>query len=241
MLPDPGEVTDPSHCRRFLTPADEASIFTLDHFPLWYRQAAEQPPGSMVFNLYSAEGPGNLHPKLQGGGPGLPSSHRRLGWETATRYRTERPDLGGPSPRWPPPAPWVDHFIPWPAINDAVQKFNRNKGKGFDPKVRRSWTLAQIPHRRTSGQLVSGESCISRHLSVSESCSNHERNRLDSVGGGCCTVWNRLYLRRVAEPRPAPRQLLVITGRLPAARPLGAAGREMMADWASGTQPAQAC
>ncbi|XP_033723219.1 voltage-dependent calcium channel subunit alpha-2/delta-4 [Tursiops truncatus] len=42
--------------KRFLTPADEASIFTLDHFPLWYRQAAEQPPGSMVFNLYSAEG-----------------------------------------------------------------------------------------------------------------------------------------------------------------------------------------
>ncbi|XP_007469581.1 PREDICTED: voltage-dependent calcium channel subunit alpha-2/delta-4 [Lipotes vexillifer] len=45
--------------KRFLTPADEASIFTLDHFPLWYRQAAEQPPGSMVFNLYSAEGPEN--------------------------------------------------------------------------------------------------------------------------------------------------------------------------------------
>ncbi|XP_074213705.1 voltage-dependent calcium channel subunit alpha-2/delta-4 [Camelus bactrianus] len=41
----------------FLTPADEASMFTLDHFPLWYRQAAEQPPGSMVFNLRSAEGP----------------------------------------------------------------------------------------------------------------------------------------------------------------------------------------
>ncbi|KAB1254659.1 Voltage-dependent calcium channel subunit alpha-2/delta-4, partial [Camelus dromedarius] len=41
----------------FLTPADEASVFTLDHFPLWYRQAAEQPPGSMVFNLRSAEGP----------------------------------------------------------------------------------------------------------------------------------------------------------------------------------------
>ncbi|KAJ8791349.1 hypothetical protein J1605_004296 [Eschrichtius robustus] len=43
--------------KRFLTPADEASTFTLDRFPLWYRQAAEQPPGSMVFNLYSAEGP----------------------------------------------------------------------------------------------------------------------------------------------------------------------------------------
>lgn len=79
VLPDPGELTGPSRCRRFLTPADEASIFTLDHFPLWYRQAAEQPPGSMVFNLYSAEGPGDLHPKLQGGGAGHPSSHRAWG------------------------------------------------------------------------------------------------------------------------------------------------------------------
>ncbi|XP_055435660.1 voltage-dependent calcium channel subunit alpha-2/delta-4 [Bubalus kerabau] len=43
--------------KRFLTPADEDSMFTLDHFPLWYRQAAEHPPGSMVFNLRSADGP----------------------------------------------------------------------------------------------------------------------------------------------------------------------------------------
>ncbi|XP_005396168.1 PREDICTED: voltage-dependent calcium channel subunit alpha-2/delta-4 [Chinchilla lanigera] len=43
--------------RKFLTPADEASIFTMDHFPLWYRQASEQPPGSFVFNLRWADGP----------------------------------------------------------------------------------------------------------------------------------------------------------------------------------------
>ncbi|XP_031239916.1 voltage-dependent calcium channel subunit alpha-2/delta-4 [Mastomys coucha] len=43
--------------RKFLTPEDEASIFTMDHFPLWYRQASEQPPGSFVFNLRWAEGP----------------------------------------------------------------------------------------------------------------------------------------------------------------------------------------
>ncbi|XP_021046222.1 voltage-dependent calcium channel subunit alpha-2/delta-4 isoform X1 [Mus pahari] len=43
--------------RTFLTPEDEASIFTMDHFPLWYRQASEQPPGSFVFNLRWAEGP----------------------------------------------------------------------------------------------------------------------------------------------------------------------------------------
>lgn len=33
----------------------------MDHFPLWYRQAAEHPVGSFVFNLRSAEAPGNLH------------------------------------------------------------------------------------------------------------------------------------------------------------------------------------
>lgn len=54
------EETSYSH-RKFLTPEDEASIFTMDHFPLWYRQASEQPPGSFVFNLRWAEGPGNLH------------------------------------------------------------------------------------------------------------------------------------------------------------------------------------
>ncbi|XP_045866600.1 voltage-dependent calcium channel subunit alpha-2/delta-4 [Meles meles] len=42
--------------KKFLTPEDEASVFTLDGFPLWYRQAAEQPAGSFVFNLRSAEG-----------------------------------------------------------------------------------------------------------------------------------------------------------------------------------------
>ncbi|XP_059114455.1 voltage-dependent calcium channel subunit alpha-2/delta-4 isoform X3 [Peromyscus eremicus] len=43
--------------KKFLTPEDEASIFTMDHFPLWYRQASEQPPGSFVFNLRWEEGP----------------------------------------------------------------------------------------------------------------------------------------------------------------------------------------
>ncbi|KAM9674102.1 voltage-dependent calcium channel subunit alpha-2/delta-4 [Trichechus inunguis] len=43
--------------KKFLTPEDEASIFTMDHFPLWYRQAAEQPAGSFVFNVRSAETP----------------------------------------------------------------------------------------------------------------------------------------------------------------------------------------
>ncbi|XP_039724729.1 voltage-dependent calcium channel subunit alpha-2/delta-4 [Pteropus medius] len=43
--------------KKFLTPEDEASMFTMDHFPLWYRQAAEQPAGSFVFNLRLAEGP----------------------------------------------------------------------------------------------------------------------------------------------------------------------------------------
>ncbi|XP_004692596.1 PREDICTED: voltage-dependent calcium channel subunit alpha-2/delta-4 [Condylura cristata] len=46
--------------RRFLTPEDDASAFTLDHFPLWYRQASEQPAGTFVYNLHSAEEPESL-------------------------------------------------------------------------------------------------------------------------------------------------------------------------------------
>lgn len=57
-----GEVPTLCLCRKFLTPEDEASVFTLDGFPLWYRQAAEQPVGSFVFNLRSAEGAGNPQP-----------------------------------------------------------------------------------------------------------------------------------------------------------------------------------
>lgn len=71
-------------CRKFLSPEDEPSVFTMDHFPLWYRQAAEQPAGSFVFNLRSAEGPGNPHPVLLGRvEPGLPSS-------SALRARSRR-------------------------------------------------------------------------------------------------------------------------------------------------------
>ncbi|XP_045051452.2 voltage-dependent calcium channel subunit alpha-2/delta-4 isoform X1 [Desmodus rotundus] len=55
--------------KKFLTPEDKASMFTMDHFPLWYRQATEQPAGSFVFNLHSAEDPGpDLH--REGAAPG---------------------------------------------------------------------------------------------------------------------------------------------------------------------------
>lgn len=74
MFPDLEEKPNLPPCRKFLTPEDEASVFTMDHFPLWYRQAAEQPAGSFVFNLRLAEGPGNHAPVPQGpGGPGCPS------------------------------------------------------------------------------------------------------------------------------------------------------------------------
>nr|XP_058138314.1 voltage-dependent calcium channel subunit alpha-2/delta-4 [Dasypus novemcinctus] len=41
--------------KKFLTPEDEASVFTADRFPLWYRLAAEQPAGSFVFSIRSPE------------------------------------------------------------------------------------------------------------------------------------------------------------------------------------------
>ncbi|XP_055973742.1 voltage-dependent calcium channel subunit alpha-2/delta-4 [Sorex fumeus] len=42
---------------KFLTLEDEANVFTMDHFPLWYRRAAQQPAGSFVYTLHFAEGP----------------------------------------------------------------------------------------------------------------------------------------------------------------------------------------
>ncbi|KAG7455810.1 hypothetical protein MATL_G00244970 [Megalops atlanticus] len=37
--------------RKFLTPADTENIFTMDHFPLWYRRAAEHTPGSFLYYI----------------------------------------------------------------------------------------------------------------------------------------------------------------------------------------------
>uniref|UniRef100_A0A1B8Y6H0 Uncharacterized protein n=1 Tax=Xenopus tropicalis TaxID=8364 RepID=A0A1B8Y6H0_XENTR len=38
-------------CADFLTSEDRESIFNADHFPLWYRRAAEQIPGSFVYSI----------------------------------------------------------------------------------------------------------------------------------------------------------------------------------------------
>ncbi|XP_029455755.1 voltage-dependent calcium channel subunit alpha-2/delta-4 isoform X2 [Rhinatrema bivittatum] len=43
--------------KKFLQPEEKESIFTMDHFPLWYRLAAEHPAGSFVFFLPSEENP----------------------------------------------------------------------------------------------------------------------------------------------------------------------------------------
>ncbi|KAK2539699.1 Cacna2d4 [Columba guinea] len=41
--------------RKFLTRKDKESIFTMDHFPLWYRRAAEHPPGSFIYSIVSED------------------------------------------------------------------------------------------------------------------------------------------------------------------------------------------
>uniref|UniRef100_A0A8C0HQ13 Calcium voltage-gated channel auxiliary subunit alpha2delta 4 n=1 Tax=Buteo japonicus TaxID=224669 RepID=A0A8C0HQ13_9AVES len=45
--------------RKFLTQKDKESIFTMDHFPLWYRRAAEHPPGSFIYSIVSEDDSGN--------------------------------------------------------------------------------------------------------------------------------------------------------------------------------------
>lgn len=38
-------------CRDFLTAEDKEGVFNADHFPLWYKRAAEQVPGTFVYSL----------------------------------------------------------------------------------------------------------------------------------------------------------------------------------------------
>lgn len=40
-----------SASRDFLTAEDKEGVFNADHFPLWYKRAAEQVPGTFVYSL----------------------------------------------------------------------------------------------------------------------------------------------------------------------------------------------
>ncbi|MEE6478058.1 hypothetical protein FKM82_011726, partial [Ascaphus truei] len=46
---------------KFLHYEEKESIFTMDHFPLWYRRAAEHPPGSFVFHVPTDDSPEGSH------------------------------------------------------------------------------------------------------------------------------------------------------------------------------------
>lgn len=37
--------------RDFLTGEDKEVVFSADHFPLWYKRAAEQVPGTFIYSL----------------------------------------------------------------------------------------------------------------------------------------------------------------------------------------------
>lgn len=37
--------------RDFLTAEDKEVVFSADHFPLWYKRAAEQVPGTFIYSL----------------------------------------------------------------------------------------------------------------------------------------------------------------------------------------------
>lgn len=40
-----------SFLRDFLTAEDKEGVFNADHFPLWYKRAAEQVPGTFVYSI----------------------------------------------------------------------------------------------------------------------------------------------------------------------------------------------
>lgn len=50
--------------RDFLKAGDKENIFNADHFPLWYRRAAEQLPGSFVYSIPFSTGGAGLSVSL---------------------------------------------------------------------------------------------------------------------------------------------------------------------------------
>uniref|UniRef100_A0A8C4HFS2 VWFA domain-containing protein n=1 Tax=Dicentrarchus labrax TaxID=13489 RepID=A0A8C4HFS2_DICLA len=47
--------------KRFLTPVDKDNLYTIDHFPLWYRLAVENTPGSFYYYPVNDKGPLSRH------------------------------------------------------------------------------------------------------------------------------------------------------------------------------------
>uniref|UniRef100_A0A8C6ULB1 Calcium channel, voltage dependent, alpha2/delta subunit 3 n=1 Tax=Neogobius melanostomus TaxID=47308 RepID=A0A8C6ULB1_9GOBI len=47
--------------RDFLTAEDKEGVFNADHFPLWYKRAAEQVPGTFVYSIPFSTGTHTLH------------------------------------------------------------------------------------------------------------------------------------------------------------------------------------
>uniref|UniRef100_A0A8C1S2A0 Calcium voltage-gated channel auxiliary subunit alpha2delta 4 n=1 Tax=Cyprinus carpio TaxID=7962 RepID=A0A8C1S2A0_CYPCA len=51
--------------KKFLSPTDKENIFTLDHFPVWYRRAAENPSGRFLYYVPIEDSTqGSLHPAI---------------------------------------------------------------------------------------------------------------------------------------------------------------------------------
>uniref|UniRef100_A0A673H7M6 Calcium channel, voltage-dependent, alpha 2/delta subunit 4a n=1 Tax=Sinocyclocheilus rhinocerous TaxID=307959 RepID=A0A673H7M6_9TELE len=51
--------------KKFLSPSDKENIFTLDHFPVWYRRAAENPAGRFLYYIPIEDSTqGSLHPAV---------------------------------------------------------------------------------------------------------------------------------------------------------------------------------
>lgn len=48
-----------SFLRDFLTAEDKEGVFNADHFPLWYKRAAEQVPGTFVYSVPFSTGTQN--------------------------------------------------------------------------------------------------------------------------------------------------------------------------------------
>uniref|UniRef100_A0A8C3RF93 Calcium voltage-gated channel auxiliary subunit alpha2delta 4 n=1 Tax=Cyanoderma ruficeps TaxID=181631 RepID=A0A8C3RF93_9PASS len=76
--------------KKFLTQKDKESIFTMDHFPLWYRRAAEHPPGSFIYSIVSEDESGN--PSLS-----TERAKRKKAFHTFQRTKLSTASLQNPS------------------------------------------------------------------------------------------------------------------------------------------------
>ncbi|XP_062339105.1 voltage-dependent calcium channel subunit alpha-2/delta-4 isoform X1 [Osmerus eperlanus] len=95
--------------KKFLTKLDKENIFTLDHFPVWYRRAAEYPAGKFLYYIPMGDTrDGRMVISITAATVTVGKKTAIAGGRTLSSFSSSSP----PPPPLPPPSPIPPPFLP---------------------------------------------------------------------------------------------------------------------------------